>query len=120
MGTNVSVSGYLEGSENHLAGGTWATLEFNKLSTINFHGNHILNAGGWSVRAFSGPEPIKHFDLSGNYWGTTDTAQMDEWIYDRNDRDTYWAIVDYLPMADQPIPTEASSVGRLKASFSHD
>ena len=120
MSTNVSVNGYLEGSGNHLAGGTWATLQFNKLSTINFHGNHILNAGGWSVRAWSGPEPIKHFDLSGNYWGTTDTAQMDEWIYDRNDRDTYWAIVDYMPMADQPIPTDASSVGRLKASFSHD
>ena len=118
MGVNVQVEGYLEGSGNDLAGGTWATLEFTRLSTIIFHGNHILNAGGWSVRAISGPEPIKYFDLSGNYWGTTDTAQMDEWIYDRNDRETYWAIVDYLPLAGQPIPTGESSMGRLKARFS--
>lgn len=117
MQVNLSVEGLLVGTRNHLGGGTFATLMFNKLSTIDFHGNHILNAGGYSVRAYSGPEPVKYFDLSNNYWGTTDSAQMDEWIYDRNDRDTYWAIVDYLPMADQPIPTEDSSMGRLKSSF---
>ncbi|RKZ12971.1 hypothetical protein DRQ53_14010 [bacterium] len=117
MSTNVSVEGYLEGTGNHLAGGTWATLEFNRLSTIKFHGNHILNAGGWSVRAYSGPEPIKHFDLSGNYWGTTTTAQLDDWIYDHNDRESYWSIVDYLPLEGMPIPTEESSMGRLKARF---
>ena len=117
--TNVFAEGLLVGSGNHLGGGTYATLEFTKSSTIDFHGNHILNAGGYSVRAFSGPEPVKHFDLSGNYWGTTSTTQLDEWIYDHNDRPTVWfAVVDYLPLADQPIPTDESSIGRLKVRYS--
>lgn len=81
LGANIWVEGYLYGTGNNLGGGTFATLWFNRSSTIDFHGNHILNAGGWSVRASSGPEPIKHFDLSNNYWGTTDTDQLDEWIY---------------------------------------
>lgn len=121
MPANVSVEGLLVGDRNHLAGGTYATLMFTKLSMVDFHGNHILNGGGYSVRASSGPEPVKRFDLSGNYWGTTNAAQLDEWICDHHDRPTEWfAIVDYLPLADQPIPTDESSIGRLKAKFSGD
>ena len=54
MPANVQAEGLLVGGRNHLGGGTYATLMFNGLSTIDFHGNHILNAGGYSVRASLG------------------------------------------------------------------
>ena len=68
-----------------------------------------------STRRFLGPNPSSISDLSDNYWGMTSTEQLDEWIHDHYDNPTRWfAVVDYLPLADEPIPTDESSIGRLK------
>jgi len=39
---------------------------------------------------------------------------------DRNDRESYWSIVNYLPHACMLIPTEESAIGRLKARCSDE
>jgi len=52
--------------------------------------------------------PILHMDATQNYWGTTDTARIDELIYDRNDEDPQdvnysllKTVVDYRPFKSQ-------------------
>lgn len=117
---NVVVVGLLVGSRNELKGGTTVTLRIpSDFSVLDFHENHILNAGGLSVEAYSntGP-PLRTHDLSRNYWGTTDTEQIDAWIRDRHDDpDFNYIIVDYQPLAEQPIPTESTTFGELKARY---
>ena len=67
---------------------------------------------------WGGGVPIVTQDLSGNYWGTTDTTQLDEWIYDRNDDEVVnFVYVDYLPIAEVPIKTESMSFGSFKALY---
>ena len=108
------------GSGNELQGGTDTTLWINRLdSTLDFHGNHILNSGGFSVFArFSAGPPLIVHDFSGNYWGTTDTDQIDAWIEDRFDDPTVnYVVVDYLPLAEGPVSNEPSSFGSFKARF---
>ena len=120
MPLNVAVGGLLVGSGNELQGGTVASLRINGLqSLLEFHENHILNGGGWSVQArFSAGPPLIIHDLSGNYWGTTDTDQIDAWIEDRFDNPTVnYVVVDYLPLAEGPISNEPSSFGSFKARF---
>lgn len=118
MLNNVTVAGLLAGSGNELLGGTSRTLGFSWPAISQFHGNHIINGGEWSVHTASRYEPLTTLNLSGNYWGTTDTAQLDEWIWDHNDdsrRESF--IVDYSPLAETPIPTEKTSFGELKACY---
>ncbi len=79
---------------------------------------HILNDGGWSVELL---DDIRYtpgtYDLTGNWWGTTDSSQIDAWIYDANDEPQVGAVVQYLPFLDGPVPTKAKSWGELKALF---
>ena len=119
MAVNISFDGHLVGSRNVLEGGTYATVDIIHRSAVDFTGNHILNAGGWSVDGFDdGGPPLKHKDFTGNYWGTTDTAQIDEWIRDRSDDPIInYVVIDYLPLAEQPIPVESTSFGEFKARF---
>jgi hypothetical protein len=116
----VAQGSHVEGSGNILSGGSSATIEFVFSSTMNFHGNHILNAGGLSLRAFGGDDPSAVLDLSNNYWGTGDATQIEEWIYDGNDHPSIEGTVEFRPFYGQPITTESSSFGRLKALFADE
>lgn len=117
MSSNVTVTGLLAGSGNELKGGSFRTLGFSKPSVSQFHGNHIINGGGWSVHTASRFQPLETLDLSRNYWGTTDTDQLDEWIWDHDDDSREIFIVDYSPLIGLPIPTESTSFGELKARY---
>jgi len=65
------------------------------------------------VAGFVDPE-VQILDLSNNYWGTTDTGLIDDWIWDGNDDPEVHAFVDYEPFAGQPIPTEQRTWGEVK------
>ena len=116
---NIKVQGRLTGSQNVLMGGAFATVIVTTRSSVTFNGNHILNNGGWSVSCHIGDPGlgVVSHDFTGNYWGTTDIAQIDAWINDRNDASNIWQLIDYLPIADDPIRSEESSFGELKARF---
>ena len=115
---NILVGGLLEGSGNLLGGGTVMTMRIFYPSTVRFHGNHILNGGGYTVHATSGLPPIRTMDLTGNFWGTQDPAQVAAWILDWEDASDSCCIdILFEPMADQPISTESTSMGELKARF---
>jgi hypothetical protein len=43
-------------------------------------------------------------DASQNYWGTTNTTIIDLMIYDKNDDDSCYSFINYLPLLDVPNP----------------
>jgi len=83
--------------------------------------NHFLREGdtAWWVRTSTYwplPEP-RIINLENNYWGTTDTALLDQWIYDGNDNENVDIFIDYLPLADGPVLTESTTWGAVKSLF---
>ena len=108
---------------NVFVGGSWTCLEIN-LTPMDFRQNHIINGGGMSVRALwergSLTEPVV-VDLTDNYWGTDDPAQIAAWIHDYNDYSPpnpgCWVIIDFEPFADQPVQTEQTTWGAVKSLF---
>ena len=44
-----------------------------------------------------------YMDFTNNYWGTTDPAEVSEWIYDGYDDPDVWLYVVFEPMADNPL-----------------
>jgi hypothetical protein len=83
--------------------------------------NHFLRETDttWWVRTSTywplpNPRIIK---LENNYWGTTDTALLGQWIYDGNDNPDVDIFMDYLPLADGPVQTESTTWGAVKALF---
>ncbi len=115
-GTNLALEGgsRVTGTGNVLGGGTYATIdEILADDQFPFHGNQILHAaGGYSVRY--GPGQTGNVDLTHNYWGTTDPAQIAEWIWDGNDDPSTWVIVDFEPFIGGPIPAESRTWGEVK------
>jgi hypothetical protein len=108
---------------NLFIGGSWTCLEINR-TPMDFHQNHIINGGGASVRALwergSLTQPVV-VDLTENYWGTDDPAQIAAWVFDYNDYDPpnpgCWVIIDFEPFADQPVQTERTTWGTVKSLF---
>jgi hypothetical protein len=83
--------------------------------------NHFLREGDsawwvWMVDYYPLPEP-RIIDLEHNYWGTTDTALLDQWILDGNDNEDTDIFIDYLPLADGPVQTERTTWGAVKSLF---
>ena len=119
MEYNLFVSGSLVGGGNLLSGGSVDTLWLGAPGHLEFFGNHILTGGGMSVRALDDLADARTLSLENNWWGTSDTEQIEEWIYHApDDPEVNGLTIDYLPFYGGPVPTEESSMGRLKATFS--
>lgn len=79
-------------------------------------GCDIFKGSGPVIRCSSANNAVTH-DLRNNYWNTTSEADIQSWIIDHNDDPDIPATVLYLPFVGQPVPTETTSWGDLKASF---
>jgi len=110
---------HVSGSGNVFSGGfETGTLSFGGRSTSGLHGNHIIKGDNpFAVQIRYAFYEMVTFDLSNNYWGTTDTELIDEWIYDWNDDQTIHGIIEYLPLADGPVSTEEMSLDSVKALY---
>ncbi len=117
---NLELDGHasVSGSGNVFGGGTFATISDVNSVFTNFHGNHILNAGGYSVKlaAFI-YSPAVYLDLTNNYWGTSDANQIAQWIWDKSDDASIQAYVNYEPYAGGPVSTEPKTWGELKTLY---
>lgn len=105
------------GSNNVFGGGAYATIWCSN-GMIYLHGCEILNGGGPTIKldAFVNP-PLRTMDLTNNYWGTNSSAMIAGWILDYYDDVRVYAKVQYEPFLGQPVPTESTSWGDLKAGF---
>ena len=92
-------------------------------SEISIHQSHFLNGGGYTVEAYyyscdpQMPGGLWHLDLTNNYWGTTDVAQIEDWIFIDQAHGPNCVMVDYLPLADGPVQTQRETWGGIKALF---
>jgi len=108
---------YVTGSGNLFGCGRFSTLRIAH-STVDLHGNHILNTGASSVwlEAYLS-DPVVQLDLTGNYWGTADSTTIAGWIHDGNDDPSIHAFVQYEPFSAVPLPTEKKSLGGVKGLY---
>lgn len=93
--------------------------DFNYVQSI--HNNHFIRnedvAGRFIRTTGFYPYGPHHMDFSGNYWGTTDVDEISEWIFDGYDDEDVWLYVDFLPIADGPVPTQDITLDGLKALY---
>jgi hypothetical protein len=99
-----------------LQGGSHSVIWADSPNELVVHGCDFVRGSGVVIRAgrFCSLGPVS-YDLTKNYWGTTDEAQIQEWIVDVNDDPTTCATVQYSPFAGQSVPAEAKNWGGLKA-----
>ena len=113
----------LVANHNSIGGGVLVTVFGNEISDaaqLVLQHNDLYNGGGYSVRVSGSglTDPPFELDFTNNYWGTTDTAQIDAWIWDDADSHrTIDPVVRYLPLRERSIPTARTSISRLKGLF---
>jgi hypothetical protein len=118
----TSYGSYLTARHNYFGGAALITVFLDYIvyaDQVLLTHNDLLNGGDLSVKVSGGgiSAPFE-LDLTNNYWGTTDTAQIDEWIWDDADSHrTVDPIVRYLPLRERSIPNASTSMSRLKALF---
>ncbi len=96
---------------------TITALYLNGTGQATIHGSHILPAAGLAFKSsvYAGTPAL--IDLTGNYWGTTDSAAIAASIHDSQDDPALHCTVLYEPFANGPVPAESTSWGDLKALF---
>lgn len=118
-GTNLKAraSATVSGWDNVFSGGSYATIAISN-SNVQLHGSQLLHGSGPAVLldTFLNP-PVRTLDMTGNYWGTDSAATIASWIIDGNDNPTVYGLVQFEPFLNQPVSTESTSWGDLKASF---
>lgn len=92
-----------------------ASLYASSEATASISASHLLAGDGRAVQCNAYANAPVVLDLRHNYWGATDSAEIDGLIFDGNDDAAIHCTVEYLPIANEPLPTEATSWGDLKA-----
>ena len=110
---------HASGSGNIFAGGSLdnGTIRISSASTVSFHGCHILRDNCYAVRLSTFLYDPLVQDLTNNYWGTTDPDSVAVWIWDGHDAPAIHSTVEYLPIADGPLPADSKSWGEVKALY---
>ena len=97
-----------------------STFRFKSLGT-GFISDSILAKGPtYVVRAYNiekSARGISYFDMTNNWWGTTESDSIQAWIYDGVDNPEIGGIIDYRGFKTEPLATERTSLGGLKALF---
>lgn len=121
IGLVVSVrsDGTFSGTNSIFTGGGYlAAIEiaFRAQATIN--DCHILKEGDYAVLLEGYTGDLLEHDLTNNYWGTTDTELIAEWIWDGNDDPEIHSVVNFQPIAGGEVPVELRTWSTVKGLFS--
>lgn len=107
----------VNGSNVVLQGTSVAALNVASESRVTLNNSHVLPYSGVGVRTYAYFGSPVVLDLTGNYWGTTDTNSIDSMILDVNDNPSVHCTVLYEPFANGQVPTETTTWGDLKSLF---
>ena len=94
-----------------------ATIVLYESSIVILQGCHIFNGGGFSVKLWYYSGDFIEQNMTNCYWGTTDTDQIDAWIWDQNDDPEIHAIVNFVPIADAPVSIESHTWSEVRSLF---
>jgi len=101
-----------------LTGGSDAVVYAHDADAITIHGCDFVKGAGPVFRCErSAALGSVTYDVTNNYWGTSDESQIREWIIDSNDDASIFATVQYSPFSGQSVPTETTSWGDVKVLF---
>ncbi len=118
---NISISGSstVQMYGNVFNGGSYTSLEILSEPTVVGSGNHFFKGtASYSIILQYWTNPLLgEVDLRNNYWGTDNPALVAAWILDGADDPEIAIEVQYLPMADGPMPTESMTLDGLKALY---
>jgi len=100
-----------------LSGGEQAVLHLvSNPDVCIVHNSDIIKGPGPAVLCSQLINPVVH-DLTNNYWGTSNAADIAQWITDKNDDPAILAEVLYDPFSGSALPAENKSWGSVKALF---
>jgi len=114
----------MSGHGNTIKGGGRTSVFVTGYALMGFHRNDIHKADSFCLTSrlyceFMN-EPLGQMDLSQNFWGTTDPAEVAEWIEDHHDHpndSTYWMEVLVDPILPDSVPVEKKPLGGFKAMY---
>jgi hypothetical protein len=106
---NVEASGVV------IANTDGAALYLRNGGSAAIHASHLLPASGLAVACYQHNGTPLTIDMTGNYWGTADSAAIATLIQDHQDDPAIPYTVVYAPYANGPVPIESTSWGDLKA-----
>jgi len=120
--------GEFAGYGNQIRGGGNSSVDIltNRMAdyTFDLHDNEIYQADQYALvlkDLVSDPSaPIRHYDLTNNYWGTTDADSIAAWIDDANDHPgdlNYRGIVDFEPFLVDQVPVQTNTLDDVKGLF---
>ncbi len=100
-GISVYEAGLLEMDNSYLRGGSGGTIRLDGTQAADVRFSQLIKGSSPYIvycDQNSGDGDVRH-DFRGNYWGTTDPAQIDAWILDGHDDPNIRAEVLYTPFA---------------------
>ena len=126
-GMYLTTSAAVTVRDNIIATRTGSCLFVNALGErLDFRNNHLLrrgidggpDLGGFFAKTvdwYTGSPG--YVDLSGNYWGTTDLGEIEEYIIDGHDLDQVNIFIEFEPIADSPVSTRSRSWNEVRELF---
>jgi hypothetical protein len=108
-------------AQYHGAGGVGAAY-MRVFSYNDVHHNLLVDEPAdfaWHNAHTEDPEWVRNPSIPNNWWGISDSAAIDEFIFDGNDDDAY-GTVDYEPIADGPIAGHETRVGITTRRIAYD
>jgi len=111
-------SSHVSGTANTFEGGSFVTILLGGEGTLDLQNGHIIpDPGQRCVWTKSGQGTGHIIDLRNNYWGTNSAEEIAECITDSNDYPQLTGTVLFEPFAGQPVSTEQTSFGAVKAGY---
>nr|MEE4267708.1 right-handed parallel beta-helix repeat-containing protein [Candidatus Krumholzibacteria bacterium] len=118
MGVVVADTSSLVGTSNVIANTTDIGLWIRSQSVVNLTNSHLLPVSGPAVKcSFFFDEPDIFQELTHNFWGTNNPAEIAAMIVDGNDDPSIHSFINFMPFAGQPVSTESMTWDGVKALF---
>lgn len=103
-------------SRSVIADVTEASIHFDDVDVLNVHDCALARGAQYTVWQWFPCEgkagaAMPHLNMTNNDWGTSSADSIEAWIR------TCSYVVDYVPFVGQPVATESTTWGDLKARF---